>query len=86
MVYDPYNRIMRPDFQSDDRLPQWVPMDDEQDSTPSFSPMMDALRNKIRGGNTKGTSILGTEGKAGGTSSALSGTKGGAGGGGMKSL
>ena len=30
MAYDPYSRIMKPDFQANADLPQWVPMDDNQ--------------------------------------------------------
>ena len=43
---DPYNRLMRPDFQANTELPQWQDMAEPQD-TPDFGPMMGMLKQKI---------------------------------------
>lgn len=67
MAYDAFNRLVKPDFQSQADLPQWQPMGDDKDL--SVSPFVDALKKRMsRGREGGGTgSMMGNE--IGGTKS-----------------
>jgi hypothetical protein len=99
MPYDPNTRMFRPDFQADNRLPEWVPMDDGNDvQNGGGGSFVDALKKRMSagkdaeaGGMAAGKSMSGmAEGLAGGgmaKGGAMPGMAGKDGpGGGMKSL
>ncbi len=82
MAYDAQRKIFLPDFQADNRLPQWTPMggEDDQGMGQDVGAIGNAFKQRLMSGaNTKGAlPVAGAEGKAGGAA--------GGGGGAMKSL
>lgn len=77
MPYDPTSRLYRPDFQTNQNLPQWTPMGEQDDQSGQNAGSFTAFLKKKMGGTSKGAGMAGTEGK---------GLVGAEGGGGMESL
>ena len=82
MPYDPYRKIMTPDFQADQNLPQWQPMG-ESDQGEQFGQatgsFVDLLKKRMAGGGA-------ASGSKGGAMPSMEGMAGGGEGGGMQSL
>lgn len=73
---------LRPDFEADTRLPQWVQMGDgEQQQAPDMSPFMAALKKRMQP-----QSVGGAGSAMGGALGGMTGGATKAGGGGMQSL